>query len=614
MADYTQEIIGFVQSEKQGYEDSSSEMREIIKKARQNYAGKFLNPYTATGRKKIFVPMTRWEVDSIVPKVAVTDKAITVLPENEGSVRSALIAEKTLKHQINETRFPTAFRNAMYDLGIDGTFVFACFWNFEREVIEPQGLSEKFKKMFGKGSKPQVNVLQDTIGFNQIDILNCWIDPTADDIQSSPSFIVRNILSLDKVKRNKLYNNTDKITGFKISPTDSKDASSTRIWDIGKQDVQYQVKMTAVYERWGRIPLYWITGKKKDEKSGVQVDGVVTIADLDGNPTLLRVDKNPFHHGQKPFTECWYQKKKGRWYGIGIGEKTIDMQTYMNKTVNRREENEDVLHSSLFVVKRGSMVSAKSIRSTPGGIIEADDVNDIRQLEIRDISSLSGNTVNLINQMVQRINGASEISLGSSADRSATTSIIKDRNADVRFAAVRGYVNDFLIRFFKQWVALDRQFIDRKFILRVTGEDVDFDEIDDVLGTPEAVRKKTPNFRFIDVDPKTIRGDYDLEVDIDASIPQNKAEQGQRILQGIQLGRELQIPRNFEAMYDAYLDSLGLSGAKFKTRVEPPAPIEPQGQPQTDAAPGPLPNELAQFQVANNLQQEGQGFQPNVLV
>lgn len=594
MGKFTKDIVSLVKNEKKNYEDASQEIRNKIKKARQNYASEFSNPKTTTGRIKTFIPMTRWEVDTITPKIFVNEKAVTVLPENEPSFRPAFIADKVLKYQIKQTRFSTEFRNSMYDLGIDGTNVWATFWNFEREVIDPKGLSNKVKKFFGKGPKPKVNVLTDKIGFRKLDLLDCYIDPIADSIQDAQSFIYRHTLPLEQVKRNRLYQNTGDVKGFKSNVTDTYDSRSTRIWDIGKETMEHEQPMVEVFERWGRFPLMWLTNKKKDE--GVMIDGVITVADMTtGKPVLLRIDKNPFDHGMKPFEECWFQKKQGRWYGIGIGEKLIELQSYLNKTVNRQIENEDVLHAGLFKKKRGSGVSAKSIVSVPGGIIEVDSMDDLEQLQIRDISQLGDTTNNRIQSFVERINGASEVAVGSSADRSATTSLIKDRNADTRFAAVRGYVNDFLMRFFKQWLALDRQFIDKKVVVRITGEDAELAEIDDVLGVPEEQRSKLPPFRFIEADPETIKGDYDIEVDIDQSIPMNKAENAERILNAINLGAQLGLQRDYEKLFDAYLDNIGLQGTKFKART----PQLPLGQQQGQTPGVQAPSELGQFQNAN---------------
>jgi hypothetical protein len=591
--DYTKEIIALVKNEKQNYEDASQDIRSAIKKARKYYDGKFDSDTDESGAKKYFVPMTRWECDILTSKIYVNDKAITVLPENEKSLKSSFIADKVLKYQINQTRFPTTFRNSMYDLSRDGTTVWALYWDFEREVVKPKGLSEKVKSLMGKGTKPKVNVLRDSIGFNQIDVLNTYIDPTADSIQQAPSFIYKNVTTLDNVKRNKLYNNTEKVKGFKTSKSDTWDATSTRQYDIGKETIEYQHPMVNVFERWGKIPLNFLTGKKKDE--GKMIDGVITIADMeDGVPTVLRVSENPFSHGYKPFEECWYQKIKNRWYGIGVGEKLTDMQAYINKSFNRQNKNADILHAGLFKKKRGSGISARSVVSVPGGIIEVDNMDDLQQLDIRDVSQLSTPAIQQALGFSEMITGANDIAVGSAADRSATTSLIKDRNSDTRFAAVRGNINDFLIRFFKQWIALDRQYLDKKFIVRVTGDDTALEEIDGILGVPPEVAAKE-KFRFIDVSPSDIKADYDLEVDIDQSIPMNKAENAQRILQYIQVLGQLGMQQApYSELANAYAESIGLRGEKYKIRSgSQPLSTQPEQDPNVPV------DEMAQFQEAN---------------
>ena len=575
--EYILAATNLIKNEKQNYEDASLEVREQIKKARQNYAGKFDNPNTATGRKKMFVPMTRWEVDAITSKIFVNDKAITMLPRNEDSIRSAFIAEKVLKYQISTTRFPMHFKNSMYDLSIDGTTVWANYWAFEREIEEPpkkgmiKKMGDSLKKMVGKKVEeelPKVNVLKDMLGSQQIDVLNCFIDPTADSIQEAPSFITRNVMLLDQAKRNKLYNNTDELKGYTTEKFDTYDARSTRKYEIGKEFIQYEQPMVGIYERWGRFPKAWITGNKNDENK--MIDGVITVGDLDeGEPILLRIDKNPYKHGKKPFEECWFQKKKGLWYGISPAIKLIELQAWLNKTINRRQENEDILHAGIFKVRRGSGLSAKSIVSQPGAIIEVDNMNDLEQLDVRDISLFSNSSIELIRSFVERVNGANEVSLGGAADRSATTSLIKDRNSDTRFAAVRGYINDFLIRLFTQWNSLNRQFIDQKFIIRVTGEDEELNQIDNTLGTPVEVRDQLPKYRFINVDPESIRGEMDIEADIDQSIPMNKAENSERVLKAIDIIQRNQIPGyDLSKLAGEYLNFIGLQGSKYKSPLD----------------------------------------------
>lgn len=608
-SDFYSQAVNLVKNEKLNYQDASQDVRDLIKKARQNYAGKFDNPYTSNGRTKMFVPMTRWEVDAVTSKIFVNDKALTVTPRNEDSVRPAFIAEKVLKYQVGTTRFPMYFKNSMYDLAIDGTTVWASSWDFQREVKEPEKKSfvkkavDGIKKLVGKeveDDQPEVNVLKDKLCFKQIDVLNCFIDPTADSIQDAPSFIVRNVMTLDEAKRNKNYKNTDQLKGYTTEKFDTYDGRSTRKYDIGQEFISYEQPMVGIYERWGMFPKSFITHNKKDEN--VMVNGVISVGDMDdGVSVLLRVEVNPFDHKKKPFEECWFQKKGGLWYGISPAIKLIELQSWMNRTINRRQENEDILHAGIFKIRRGSGLSAKSIKSTPGAIIEVDNMADLEQLRVQDISQLSNTTIDLIRGFVERLNGANEVSLGGAADRSATTSLIKDRNADTRFAAVRGYINDFLIRFFSQWLDLNRQFIDSGFVIRVTGEDDELEQIDEVLGNPVELRDKLPKYRFIDVDPETIQGEFDLEVDIDQSMPMNKAENAERILKVVDIIQRYQIPGvDTSKLIQEYLKFSGLQGSKYQARPQPQ--IAPnQNQPQVT----PVPNEVEQFQQANNPGLEG---------
>lgn len=460
--------------------------------------------------------------------------------------------------------------SSIYDLGIDGTTVWAIYWEFDREIDElkeDKDLFGKVKEFFAEDNEDDDNisaeVVKDKVNFKQLDVLDCYIDPEAESIQEAQSFIYDDVRELAEVKQNAVFHNVEELEGH-TSPSNNTVTGNTPGADnFVSDETQREQEVTIIRERWGKVPLSWLTGKESDD--GVMVEGVVTLGDVNkDDPVILRVDRNPFEHNKKPFEENWYQKKSNRWYGIGIAEKMLDMQSYLNRTVNRRIENEDVLHSGMFKIKRGSSVSAKDIKSVPGGVIPVEQMDDVQQLKIRDISQLSTGTVNLINNFLAKINGANEAARGSASSESATTSLINDRNASTRFNKVKRYINDFLKRFFEQWMQLNRQFLDKEFVMRVTGEDTNLDRIDEVLDLDEEQKDKSPGMRFINVEPETIRKQYDIQVDIDRSKPLNKSEHANRILRAIELGSSLGLQKNYEKMFDTYLDMIGLRGERFK--------------------------------------------------
>jgi len=61
----------------------------------------------------------------------------------------------------------------------------------------------------------------------------------------------------------------------------------------------------------------------------------------------------------------------------------------------------------------------------------------------------------------------------------------------------------------------------------------------------------------------------------------------------------LGIKRDYEKMYDAYLDNIGLSGLRFKTEKPLPVSVDQQLQQQTQQGEQLAPTEVEQFTQAN---------------
>jgi len=135
-------------------------MREMIKEARKNYWGVYDEPYDQiTGEEKVWVPATRMLVDAVRKNVDLDPKDVrfrSVDPKRTGLTHLVrgytrkLLSAIYFNHTLNQTIFQTS---------MDGTAVWKTYTDEKGNIVR-----------------------------KDVDILNVYIDPTADSIQETPIF------------------------------------------------------------------------------------------------------------------------------------------------------------------------------------------------------------------------------------------------------------------------------------------------------------------------------------------------------------------------------------------------------------------------------------------
>lgn len=562
------ELSALVLNEKSSYEKNSRDMRTILKRAYRNFLGIFDEPNTRyTKRKKEFWNLTQYHSLTSASRVYVDPRAITILPRVEEDIPKAKVWGDLIPFQLNQMNFFQDMNKFGIELALFGTGISAQDWEFKKE---------KYIDRDGKAIKTRVQ--EDRPSYKSVPLLNCYLDMTAETLQDSPSFIVETwheASELPKLKeRYKWKTNVNSIEGIKLITADGKLGQNDLLQyqQMGISQKQLEVPMVSILWRWGKIKLSWVTKKESDENEWVE--GIIALLNKHGDedddksaPVILDIRVNPFDHGKRPFEECWYIKIPGRWYGLGVGEMLLDPQSYLNRVINQRIDNNEILQNKMYKVRRGAGLDNKSIAAAPGKAISVQNMDDIQVLETGDAKTSSYNDEQNILVWAER---QTHIKDASSSAKSATEAQINAELAGDFFAIVRRNINDYLRRVVWQIIELDKQFIDKEIVIRIVGEPSDFKEFDQMRGVPDFVARDMGNMRFIQVkDIKEIDGQYDIEVEIDNSAPMNKALRTQGLQQLIQLA--LQDPNsgiNRAEAYKEYAQELGLKGSRFFLNTE----------------------------------------------
>lgn len=425
--DIEKEAISILKNEKTTWETESCfitdkvsfEMRNVIRKCRKNYWGVFDEPKDkSTGRDKIWTHLTQEFVDSFCPTRDLDAKDINVRAKHGKAIRKTKVVRQVTKDYLDYTYFGEDLDTLITDLGIDGTAV----WQIE-EVYNPE-LKKKYPKR------------------TRVDLLNVYIDPTSDSIQSAYRFTVRNLMFEDDVKKMKGWINTEDVKGqFGLAKTDDVIGTGTA--------TQTGSKFVDVYRMHGKAPKYLITGKKEDTEE-IDIEIIGSGLEKAGSEKIHSIQT---YNGIKPYEEAWAKKVPGRWYGLGPAEKLMWYQIWANTVVNIRINRSYVSQLGLFKIKKGAGVTPQMIaKLAANGAITVNAQDDIEQFQMNEASEASYKDEEIIQQRAQRVTGMHEAATGEQLPSStpATNAVIQNNASQSIASLTKEGIGFFLQRIIKR--------------------------------------------------------------------------------------------------------------------------------------------------------------------
>ena len=432
-SDIESQAIAIVKDEIDNYEDGVTfitekvafAMRPLIRTLRKNYWGIFdeeIDP--TTGRKKIWVPLSANIVDATRKLVDLDAKDMNFRSKHKDGYAITDILRTATHEWMEDTYFGEELNETITPFCIDGTTVWKT-WEGKDENGKP------------------------TVERRTVDLLNVYIDPTADDIQSAYRFTERAVMNKQNIMAMTGWINTEDAepqTG--LNPNDPKMDMSSR---------SVTTKGIEVFEMWGKIPKSLITGEAKDKDT--EVDGHIVVSGIRGKGNsvvhLIEQNVNKDKEGKviKPYEEARYMKVPGRWYGVGPTEKVMMLQLWINTIVNIRINRSYVSQLGIFKVRSGSGISPRQLqRLSANGVVKVKSMDDIEQLVMQEASQASYADEENVVSWAQRVTSALDVVTGTPlpASTTATGAAIQDRNTKDAFTIVKESLGSFLQRWYNR--------------------------------------------------------------------------------------------------------------------------------------------------------------------
>jgi hypothetical protein len=403
------EALAIVTNEKAAWEKAtvwvsdrvSFDIRKLISKCRKNYWGVFDNPIdTQTGREKTFIPLTESLVESVVKNIDLDAKDMNYRSDIPGMSDSVHIVRQ-----------------------INNDYLYNTYFGSDLDIFERVGAID--------GTAVWKTIVEDGVPKRRlVDLMNFYIDPIAESIFTTPAVIERCVLSEKEFMSYDGWINKD--LALRESNLHKNDQYLTN--DNG------ETKMIEVFERWGLMPKYLITGNKDDDEL---IEGHIVCT----KSNVHLIERNM--KGIKPYEEWKFREVPGRWYGRGVAEMLMAMQIYLNTIVNIRINRSYLSQMGLFKIRRGANITPQMLsRLAVNGAIEVNSQDDIEQFVMQEASQASYTDEQNIWGWSQRLTSAYEIATGERlpSGTTATVGAIQNTAAQSQFALIKEGLGQFLQR------------------------------------------------------------------------------------------------------------------------------------------------------------------------
>lgn len=581
-SDIEAEAIRIVDTERTNWEDAvcyitenvGFRMRPLIRTLRKNYWGVFDQPIDpVTGQEKAWIPQAMTLVEDIWKNIDIDQKDITFKARRPKGYAITELTRAGFKEYLSNMYFGEILDEDQRSCIIDGTVV----W-----------------KTWEDKSDGEVKLKRRTV-----DLLHVYIDPTEDNIQSAYRFTERGLFTPDQIKGMTGWMNRDTVGVENLDRNDSRKGA--------RAYTKTTAKLVDVWECWGKIPKWLITGDKKADDAYTEIDGHIVISGLDGNGPLVHLieqntKKDKFGNVLKPYEEWRPCKITGRWYGLGFVERILTVQELLNVTANIRINRNRVSQLGLFKIVKGKGITPKMLARLPvNGAIEVQNPDDITQFNVQPMDATSYKDEEVYKEWAIKVTGAYPISSGDTmpSSTSATASAIANTNAKSSYSMFKESTGFFIERWAdRHALPIFAKTLDVDDIVRLSSDDEGFkaivervvaqgsmEELDALyekgqIPTEEQVLNamqiaedkmmKQPQM-FVKAVEKIIAESLDTKVritneDLDTSVTVSNLI----TLAGIQI-----TPQNEPIVKDIY-DLLGLPQPRFPKAQQPQ---QPQGQP-----------------------------------
>lgn len=455
------------------------------------------------GRANLFVPKTYSTLRKVLPRLAQRlfgeDNWFAMQPRDPSDKNRVEACEALLLSQQRRRGFKPVVKRGLKSCGLYGTMVGKLLWekwtrNVKRRVVN------QLPAAGGARTVPQVSFVDDVETvfegptYRGVDLFNVYLHPlTADRIEELDAVI-------ERVERTEAELRAMAALGIYVNVDDfCRGAGSINTGRIMEREataglgivgsIQKAHKKFAIHEYWGRFSL---PSTKPDGTMAMEeCECVIAIGE---QRSVLRVQRNPFWHGRKPYVMARWDSIDGEIYGIGAVEPLAKLQLEVNDTRNQTMDARTFALNPVLVTSDSSGLKEQDLALYPGRNIRTTDISQVKPLAMPDVTNTGLEGEKRARDDMDEVAGLNEIMTGQgSVNRTPGTTVsamIDEGSLPINDVADNIW-NEFLIPLLEMSWQLNEQFITEPQVVRAIGKG---------------------GMDWLTVDPADVVGSYDFKL------------------------------------------------------------------------------------------------------
>lgn len=317
-----------------------------------------------------------------------------------------------------------------------------------------------------------------------------FCDPEARDIAEARFAIhrvKRTISYLKERERDGIYSNVDTVVERTTvgSTYDDNDEASLRAmagdrysYNSARNDMQKARQKVDVWEWWGLLDV---------EEKGIAEPYLVVMA----NDTIIRMEKNPYAHGEPPFEIARPVLDIFSLKGISMVDLVGEYQKVKTALMRQTLDNISFQNNQMWEVDENAGVDIDSLANPrPGLIIMTDKPGGVRQIAPPPLEAGVYHTMEFIQSQLEQRTGITRYNQGldsKSLNKTASgiSAIMSASSQRIELIA-RVLSETGFRRLYKKMLLLNQQFIDQDIVIRVYGEPLEISP-DDLAGNFDVI-------------------------------------------------------------------------------------------------------------------------------
>lgn len=410
----------------------------------------------------LFIPYVFNIVETAVPKIITAmlkDRPfLAYKPTKDEDSEKAKKMTNLVDYQIhNVMKSIPVYVDIVKSACMYGTAISKQTWKLETRKFVKRKPVTQVDPTTGMPSEQTLPVLQEGVTYDapymkNIPLEDFFYDPSATnlmDAKYSGDRCWEDLWKLKELENGGVYKNIDKVTAGIRGNT-----------------------MTGVEAR-----LSAITENNRPTKEGIEIheywteDWKVVIAN---RSVVIQCVETPYWHRKKPYSRWIDIPVPNEFEGIGEIEICEALQNELNTIRNQRIDNVSFALNRMYKILRSASIDPNQLISRPNGFIELDNMDDVEELEFRDVTGAGANEEATIKSDMNDVTGVHNQDRGAPTSRreTATTATLMSQGSTERFTLKVTLIEDGgFADSGMQLAELNRQFLDREVEIRILGQD-----------------------------------------------------------------------------------------------------------------------------------------------